>query len=77
MSRMRKTRSIWRRCWERIELLLSKWGKTALAAAKAELKALESIRDEAAMKNLMAAMAEKGVSVEDVIGLIKGAEGEA
>lgn len=46
-------------------------------AAKAELKKLEAQRDEEAMKELMGAIAKSGKSVEDVIALIKGAEGES
>lgn len=46
-------------------------------AAKAELNALETLRDEAAMKELMAAIAGKGMSVADVLAMIKGSEGEA
>lgn len=48
--------------------------KAALDAAEAELKSLTSLRDEEAMKELMAAMADKGMRVEDVIALIKGTE---
>ena len=51
--------------------------KERLDAAKAELKKLEAQRDEEAMKTLMEAIAKSGKSVEDVIDLIKGAEGEA
>lgn len=46
--------------------------KAKLDAAKAELKKLEALREEEAMKELMSAIAESGKSVADVIALIKG-----
>ena len=46
--------------------------KAALAAAEEELKALETLRDEAAMKELMSAIASSGKSVSDVIAMLKG-----
>lgn len=46
--------------------------KERIAEKEAELKKLTTLRDEEAMKELMAAMAEKGMSVSDVIKMIKG-----
>ena len=51
--------------------------KAALDAAEAEMKSLTSLRDEEAMKELMRVMSEKGMSIADVIALIKATEGEA
>ena len=50
--------------------------KAQLAAAEEELKNLNTLKDEQAMRDLLAAVAEKGISVTDAIALIKG-EGEA
>ena len=51
--------------------------KTELAAAEEKLKSLTSLRDEEAMKELMRVISEKGMSIADVIALIKATEGEA
>ena len=45
-----------------------------IAAKEAELERLKNLKDEAAMKELMDAMAEKGVSVGDVIAMIRGGD---
>ena len=46
--------------------------KAELAAAKEDLRALNALRDEEAMKELMASIASSGKSVADVIEMIKG-----
>lgn len=46
--------------------------KTQLSAAEEELSALTALKDEQAMKDLVAAIAERGISVNDAIALIKG-----
>jgi len=46
--------------------------KAQLTAAEEELKNLMALRDEEAMKELLAAIAERGISLADAISLIKG-----
>ena len=46
--------------------------KAELEAAEAELKKLETLRDEEQMKTLMEAIAASGKSVSDVIAMVKG-----
>jgi septal ring factor EnvC (AmiA/AmiB activator) len=46
--------------------------RVQLKAAEAELKKLETLRDEEQMKTLMEAVAASGKSVSDVIAMIKG-----
>ena len=43
-----------------------------LSAAEAELKKLETLRDEEQIKTLMEAVAASGKSVSDVIAMVKG-----
>ena len=43
-----------------------------LSEAEAELKKLETLRDEEQMKTLMEAVAASGKSVSDVIAMVKG-----
>ena len=43
-----------------------------LSEAEAELKKLETLRDEEQMKALMEAVAASGMSVSDVIAMVKG-----
>ena len=50
--------------------------KDQIAEKEAELVRLKNLKDEEAMKELMAAMAASGKSVSDVIALIKATEGE-
>ena len=45
--------------------------RVQLKAAEAELKKLETLRDEEQMKTLMEAMASSGKSVSDVIAMLK------
>ena len=45
--------------------------KAALEAAEAELHNLTALRDEEAMKELMAAIASSGKSVADVVAMLK------
>lgn len=51
--------------------------KEEIKTKEAELVRLKNLKDEEAMKELMAAMAASGKSVADVIALIKTTEGEA
>ena len=46
--------------------------RVQLKAAEAELKKLETLRDEEQMKTLMEAVAASGKSVSDVIAMVKG-----
>ena len=46
--------------------------RVQLKAAEAELKKLETLRDEEQMKALMEAVAASGKSVSDVIAMVKG-----
>ena len=46
--------------------------RVQLKAAEAELKKLETLRDEEKMKALMEAIAASGKSVSDVIAMVKG-----
>jgi len=46
--------------------------KAELEAAEAELKKLETLRDEEQVKELMSAIASSGKSVADVIAMLKG-----
>ena len=46
--------------------------RVQLKAAEAELKKLETLRDEEQMKALMEAIASSGKSVADVIAMVKG-----
>ena len=48
--------------------------KAELEVAEAELKKLETLRDEEQMKELMSAIASSGKSVADVIAWINGRE---
>ena len=45
--------------------------KAELLSAEEELRNLTALRDEQAMKELLATMAGKGISVADVVALIK------
>ena len=51
--------------------------KAQVEEKEAELVRLKNVRDEEAMKELMATIASSGRSVADVIAMIKGSEGEA
>lgn len=51
--------------------------KEQISDKEAELVRLKNVRDEEAMKELMATIASSGRSVADVIAMIKGSEGEA
>jgi len=46
--------------------------RVQLSEAEAELKKLETLRDEEQMKALMEAIAASGKSVSDVIAMVKG-----
>ena len=46
--------------------------RVQLSEAEAELKKLETLRDEEQMKTLMEAVAASGKSVADVIAMVKG-----
>ena len=46
--------------------------RVQLSEAEAELKKLETLRDEEQMKTLMEAIAASGKSVSDVIAMVKG-----
>ena len=48
--------------------------RVQLSEAEAELKKLETLRDEEQMKTLMEAVAASGKSVSDVIAMVKGEE---
>ena len=45
--------------------------RVQLSEAEAELKKLETLRDEEQMKSLMSAIADSGKSVADVIAMLK------
>ncbi len=45
--------------------------KAELEAAEAELRNLTALRDEQAMKELLEVIAEKGISVSDVIEMLR------